>query len=607
MIELLEKLGDYPPFSLLDNVAFSKIDASSVVAYYTGETVLVDIGQSFDKIFVIIKGSVASYNSNDEMIDIYHEHDTFGGIAYLKSLPVESKFIVHEELICYEIPTSTFAELCNDYHSFRDYFFHSLAQKVDNIKTKQEFSSMGDLMIARVERTLLHSVCIVPAKTLVTVALKQSIEYSSSVILVDNSNGYGIVTDTNLRKYILLEDNSSTAIGDVQTTPIVSIKEDELLFNVLMLMTQQSIKHLPVVNDSNEILGILELIDVVSFFSSQTHLITAQIENSTSLESLILVSKKVIIIIDALHSKGVKTRYIAKLISGINKKIYAKLFGFIAPAEWHNKSALILLGSEGREEQILRTDQDNAIIFEDSFNPLDINEVTNSFIKALDEIGYPRCKGEVMMINPKWHQNLSKYKEMIDDWIENQSSDSMMDMAIFFDSLCVAGNAKLYIRLRDSLISGVKSHPIILKHFAKSIESFDEALGIFSTFSTKKGHKNEIDIKKTALFPLIHGVRSLSLEFGIVHTNTFERIKELNNIGFLSREDALEMIESLEVINTIRLHSALKQQQLGDEITNFVSLSNMGKMQRDVLKDALKTISHFKKLLKYHFQLSMVS
>ncbi len=607
MIELLEKIREYPPFSLLDEVAFTKIDAHSVIAYYPHDTAMVNIGQLFDKIFVIIKGSVASYNSDDEMVDIYHEHDTFGGIEYLKSSPLECKFVVYEELICYEIPISIFAELCNEYHPFRDYFFHSLAQKVDYIKIKEDFSSMSDLMIARVNETLIHKVCIVPADTLVPDAIRKSQEYLSTVIIVQNSDRYGIVTDTNLRKYILLQNNSSITVGDIQTTHLLSIKEDELLFNVLMLMTQQSIKHLPVISDTNEIIGIIELIDIVSFFSSQTHLITAQIENSTSLESLILASKKVNIIIDALHSKGVKSRYIAKLISGINRKMYAKLFHFITPDEWHDKVALILLGSEGREEQILRTDQDNAIIFKDGFNPSNVNLVTKSFIEALDEIGYPRCKGNVMMINPKWQQNLSNYKIMIDKWIENPTNDSMMEMAIFFDSICVAGSIELHTDLRIYLIEQINGQPILLKHFAKSIDSFDEALGIFSTFSTKKGHKNEIDIKQTALFPLIHGIRSLSLEFGIMSTNTFDRIKELNNNGFLSREDAQDIIESLEIINTIRLHSAIREQNFGDEITNFVSLSSMGKIQRDVLKDALKTISHFKKLLKYHFNLHMVS
>lgn len=292
MIELLEKIREYPPFSLLDEVAFRKIDANSVVAYYPDDTTLANINQLFDNIFVIIKGSVASYNSDDEMVDIYHKHDTFGGIEHLKSSLLESKFVVREELICYEIPTSIFTELCNEYHPFRDYFFQSLAQKVDYIKIKEDFSSMSDLMIARVNETLIHKVCILPTDTLVPDAIRKSEEYLAAVIIVQNINHYGIVTDTNLRQHILLKNNSSITIGDIQTTPVISIKEDELLFNVLMLMTQQSIKHLPVISDKNEIIGMIELIDVVSFFSSQTHLITAQIENSTSLESLILASKK---------------------------------------------------------------------------------------------------------------------------------------------------------------------------------------------------------------------------------------------------------------------------------------------------------------------------
>jgi len=607
MMELLKNLQAYPPFSLLDIEAIKEFEYAGQIAYYPSETILVEVGHVFEMLYIIIKGRVEAYH-DDELINVYNTHDSFGGIEHLKQHPSNERYIVSEELICYEIPKHIFLAICEKNHAFRDYFIASLVDRVDLLKEKQEYASMSDLMIARLEKNLLHDVCIVEYKTSIKEALEKMEVQKVSALLVRNQEGYGIVTDTNLRQYILHRDEQELkTIGQIQTNPIITIQEGELLFNVLLLMTQHSIKHLPVLNDKSEPIGMLELIDLVSFFSNQTHLITVQIESSTTLEATIEASKRVMVMIGALHSRGVKSRYIAKLVSEINKKIYTKLFYFIVPKEWHEHCALILLGSEGRGEQILRTDQDNAFVFEDGFEPNDVEKISLSFIEALDAIGFPRCEGNVMVINPKWRQHVEEYVELFDIWVEHSTPNYLIDMAIFFDSICVAGKQSLHTYLRETLIYKVQQYPILIRHFAKSIENFDSALGLFSQFLTlHKEHKNEIDIKKTALFPMVHGIRALALEQGIGVTNTYERIKELNNNGFLSREDAQEMIEALEVINTLRLHAQLKQYNSKKPISNYISLSGLGKMERDLLKDALKTVAHFRKIVSYHFQLSMV-
>ncbi len=607
MMELLKNLHAYPPFSLLDTNAIKEFEYAGQIAYYPSGTILVEAGHVFEMLYIIIKGRVEAYHE-DELINVYDTHDSFGGIEHLKQHHSNERYIVSEELICYEIPKHVFIAICEKNHAFRDYFIASLVERADLLKEKQEYASMSDLMVARLEKNLLHDVCIVEYTMDIKEALEMMESLKVSALIVRNKEGYGIVTDTNLRHYILHKDEQNLrTIGQIQTNPIISTQEGELLFNVLLLMTQHSIKHLPVLNEKSEPIGMLELIDLVSFFSNQTHLITVQIENATTLEATIEASKRVMVMIGALHSRGVKSRYIAKLVSEINKKMYIKLFDFIVPKSWHEHCALILLGSEGRGEQILRTDQDNAFIFADGFKPNDVEKISLLFIEALDAIGFPRCEGNVMVINPKWHQHIADYTELFDMWVEHSTPNYLMDMAIFFDSICIAGKQLLHTDLRETLITKVQQYPILMRHFAKSIENFDSALGLFSQFLTlHKEHKNEIDIKKTALFPIVHGVRALALEQGIEATNTYERIKELNNNGFLSREDAQAMIEALEVINTLRLHMQLKQYNTKKPISNYIPLAELGKMERDLLKDALKTVEHFRKIVSYHFQLSMV-
>ena len=607
MITLFENLKTHPPFTILNKKECERIENDAQIAYYPNDTVLIGKDQISENLFVVIKGTVEVVDESEEHIDMYHTNDIFGGIEIIEDQPSSYSYIVTEELICFEIPKVSFLALCESNKAFKHYFFSSIVERIELLKEKKEYASMSDLMIARLDESILHKGCVIAPNVPIVEALKRMDEEGASCLLVQHDEGYGIVTDADFRYYILQkEEKSLEKISQIQTYPAISIKNGELLFNILLLMTEHSIKHLPVLDEENHVLGVLELIDLVSFFSNQSHLITVQMERAQKLESVVAAAKRLDVMIGALHAKGVKSRYIAKLVSEINRKMYIKLFEMIIPYTWQDKCTLILLGSEGRAAQILRTDQDNALVFEEGFMPEDAASVTKRFIEVLDEIGFPRCEGGIMMINPKWCKPIESYKEDIYRWIEEPNYENFMDMAIFFDSTPVAGKLSLHTELIDYLLSKVEQTPSILMHFARAIETFESPLGLFSQFVHDKEHKNAIDIKKGALFALIHGVRALALEHKIRETNTTLRIKELNNSGFLSKEDATDLMEALEIFNTLRLHSQLEQLAKGEKMDNYISVANMGKLERDLLKEALKTVNKFKKVVSYHFHLSVV-
>ena len=608
MIALLDNLKTHLPFSLLDNKSFKFIEETSQIAYYPKDTVLISANKNTSTFYCIIKGIVEA-KEGDELIDIYHNDDIFGGIELIEKQPSKYQYITTEELLCYEIPAETFMQLSNENKAFKNFFFSTIVERIDMLKERHESAKMADMMLTRIDDTILHSACIVDENMTIIDALTKMEDENAVSILVKNESGYGIVTDADFRKYILhREQKNLNIISQIQTYPIVTIVEGELLFNVLLLMTGSSIKHLPVLNEQGEVIGILELIDLLSHFANQSRIISVQIEKANNIEDVIIASKRIDTMINTLHLKGVKSRYIAKLVSEMHKKMYAKLFKLVFPSEWHERCTLILLGSEGRGEQILKTDQDNGLIFEDGFEPKNQDEFTLIFTEILDEIGFPRCKGNVMVINPKWAKSSEQYKEDIRRWIAEPSYDDLMNMAIFFDTFAVAGNISIFKELRDFLMEQIKQHKTFLPHFVNSIESFESPLGLFSRFvSNDKGHKDEIDIKKGALFALIHGVRALALEHGIHKTNTTERIKALNDIGYMNKEDAGELFETLEIINTLRLHAQLRKLEQKKEIDNYISLNTLGRLERDTLKEALKTVEKFKKRVSYHFHLNMVS
>lgn len=607
MIELLESLRADRPFSFLDSAEFASVERSINIAYYPKETHIIKSGDKPSILYFIIKGVVEA-SSDEEIIDIYQPHDMFGAIEMIEDRASDYDYRVTEELICYEMPREIFLQLTKENNSFKSHFFSSIADRIDMIKNKKEFTLMSDLMVARVDSSLYHDGCVVSSNMSTIEALRVMEDQKASSLIIDNDGEYGIVTDADLRGYILHRDSQDLeVISSIQTKPIISARDGELLFNVLLQMTQHSIKHLIITDDSGEYRGVLELIDLLSFFSNQSHLIVVQMQKAKNLDDVVAAAKRVETMVGTLHARGVKSRYIAKLVSEINRKMYIKLFEMVMPVSWHDKVALLLLGSEGRGEQILRTDQDNALIFEDGFSPDGIEEVTTAFIEILDKIGFPRCSGGVMIINEKWHKSLSGYKSDIDGWISSPSYDGFMDMAILYDSVAVAGKAELHEELRSHLVEGIDEHKIVLSHFARAIENFESPLGLFSQFITdSKEHEGEIDIKKGAIFALVHGVRALALEYKISDTNTTVRIKELTNLGFISKDDAKELIESLEVLSRFRLHAQLEKLRHSKEMDNYISTASLSKLERDTLKDALRSVDRFKKLLSHHFHLSMV-
>lgn len=607
MIALLENVKAHPPFNLLDATSLDLIESSAQIVYYPNQTTLLEKQTIPTTFYIVIKGAVDVLDENDERIDVCHENDAFGGIEILENKPSKQRYVVAEELICFEVPKETFVALCEANKGFKNYFFSSIVERMELLKEKKEYASMSDMMVARIDESITHVACIVDKDTPIIDALKKMDKADASCILVQNDEGYGIVTDTDFRRYILHRDDEKLErISQIQTYPVLSVKEGDLMFNILLMMTEHSIKHLPVMNESGAVLGVLELVDLASFFSNQSHLITVQMERAQTIQNVVDAAKRLDVMIGALHAKGVKSRYIAKLVSEINKKMYVKLFEMIMPQSWQGKCALMLLGSEGRAAQILRTDQDNALVFENGFVPEDVVAVTQRFIEALDEIGFPRCEGNVMMINPKWCKDVDAYKQDIYNWINEPNYENFLDMAIFFDSVAVAGNKALHTQLVDYLFEKVGQNKAILMHFARAVESFESPLDMFSRFVHDKGHKNEIDIKKGAIFAMTHGVRALALEHGIRATNGTVRIKELNNLGFLSKEDAAEMMEALEALNTFRLHYQLEKLSKGEKMDNYIPVESLGKLERDLLKDAIRTVNRFKKLVSYHFHLSSV-
>lgn len=590
------------PFELLSSGELDNLMKKIDIAYYPEDTLLISKEINSIAFYIIIKGSVSELIDN-EIHNVYSTGDSFDADALIYG-KCESKFVVDEDLICYEIKKDDFIDLMQN-KKLQGYFLQDFVTKHQHLKEYDAGSDLTPFLISRVSDMFLHNACIVESDMSIYDSLVEQRDLKSKMIIVNDNGEYFVITDSDLREKVLLaQTDIKESIGTVCTSKIITIDKKDFLFNALLIMTHNAIKRL-VVTDDGEIIGILEQLDLLSYFANHSHLVAVQIDKAKGIDDLKNLQHDLRNLIVTLKAKGVKVRYITKLVSALNEKIYKKLFEMCVEEELRDKCALIVMGSEGREEQSVKSDQDNALIIKDG---IDINLFNDSMIKLnryLLEIGFPKCRGDIMVSNEFWRRDVSSFKELINSWTSSMSDRDVQELSIFMDSKCVAGDNSLLEELVAYLHDHFHNRDDVLAHVAKAVLNFETPLSLFSGFVIDKEHNDKLDLKKGGIFALVHGVRTLSLQYEISATNTIERIKELNNKGIIDKNFATELIESFDSLSSIRLKAMLDAKELTE--SNYINPKRLTKIQRDLLKDSFKIINKFKKFMVFHFHLDMVS
>ena len=594
-------LASMHPFDLLSPRVIDRLMSKMNIAYYPRETVLIAPRVAAECLYIIIKGSVHEW-LDDELTNAYGAMDSFDADALIYGR-TDKRFVVEEELICYELPKQEFLDLIQDHEAFKHFYLEDFVTKHEQLKKLKQQNDLTPFMMARVGDIYLHTPCIVSEHTPIIEAVRRMEAMKNATIVVKAAQGYGIVTDTNLRRVLLGSVPGEAEIGAIMSYPLVTIEKQDFLFNALLLFTSHNIKRIAV-TEKGEIVGILKQLDLLSFFANHSYLVAMQIDKAESIEALHSVGEDMVHLVRTLHSKGVKVRYISKLVNALNAKVYRKVFDLCVAPEERQRCALIVMGSEGRREQILRTDQDNGLIIADGSGK-DFAQEMAQLHAHLKTLGFPDCPGGVMVTNAKWRRSVSGYKALIDGWVDTMDEASLQSLNIFLDAQCVAGEALLLDEAKGYLFARFEGRDDVLAHMAKAALSFETPLSLFSGLVAPRSHGNSLDLKKGGIFAIVHGVRVLALQKKIRETNTFERIKQLNNAGVFDKTFATELMEAYDTLLSVRLRARLLHPG-GVSMRNDVEPGKLDKIERDLLKDSFKVVNAFKKLLTYHFHLNMV-
>lgn len=459
------------------------------------------------------------------------------------------------------------------------------------------------LMTARVGDAYLRNPVYVDGDTDLISVCRLLSEQGRTGCLVRDGDRLGIFTTTDLRDALLRpEPPAALAVREVSVFAPLSVSVDDELYAALILMLRHRI-HRVIVREGEAVVGVLSQLDLMAFVTNHSHLIAREVETAADLVALKAAAGQIEGLIRVLRHDGVRIEVIAGLVGALNRQVFGRLWALLAPDALRANSCLIVMGSEGRGEQIVRTDQDNALILRDGFDFDGLEPVTEAFTAALIDFGYPPCPGGIMLSRPLWRQPLAGFKLSLRDWIHGSDPDGPMNLAIFLDAAVVEGDAGLLAEARAHVDRLLMDNQPWFTRFARAAEQFGEGGGWWSRLPGLRGREAaEIDIKKLGIFPVVHGVRALALENRVPALGTVDRLRALEAAGKVDAALARDLTDALHFLIGLKLDNNLRQVAEGRQPGNAVRLSDLGTLDRQALKDSIAIVRGFKQWLGRHFR-----
>jgi CBS domain-containing protein len=594
------------PFDCLEPDEQRMVRDSVDIAYFRDDETILDAGSAPSHLFVVIKGRVSQFNAG-ELVASFGPLDCFDGRALVAGRAT-SRFVAAEEVLAYQLAKATVNELISRNATFGALLFSDLSKKLGALAERSSQREMQALTMSRVREAFLRPVHFVDgASDIVAVAGVMQAQRTSSVLVRDGERT-GVFTNTGLQRAIV--DGRPLAqlpVRELANFELVTIDADAPLFDALALMIRHQVHRLVVTgpDGANSVIGLLEQLDLLSFLSNHSYLITVQIVQAQDLDTLRGAAERITRFIALLERGGTRVGEIGRLVQALNAKLFERAWQLVAPPELVAASCLFVMGSEGRGEQLLKTDQDNALVLRDDA-PIDdaiVVEATQRFSDALASFGYPECPGGIMVSRPAWRKRARDFAATVRHWLLAPDPEGLMALAIFIDAHAVAGDASLLRGVRAQVDTLIAQDDALLGRFAAAIDSFPEAAGGWWNRLLLIREQDTLDLKKAAIFPIVHGVRSLALREHVGATSTAARLDALVGAGRLNGAMATDLIDSLQFLMALKLKAGLAEIEGGRAVSGGVSTARLSSLERDLLKDALAVVKRFKTLVRHQFHL----
>ncbi|MGH8847922.1 MAG: DUF294 nucleotidyltransferase-like domain-containing protein, partial [Polaromonas sp.] len=470
---------DAPPFDCLGPEEQALVRENLTRVSFSKDAVILTPDMDPAHVYVLIRGHVQQTEAG-EAVAVYGPADVFALRAVMAGR-ASGVLQALDEVQAWQISKAAALALIAGNAMFSAMVFADLSRRLSAVTESRKSREFLSLMMVRIRDAYISKPFFVDGGLdLVSVCRLLSEQGLTHALVRDAHNGVeriGLFTTADLRDALLLAVPAhELAVREVTQFNPVSLSPDAQLLDALLAMIRHRVDRV-LVREGEAILGVLSQPDLMSLVSNHSHLIALQVDQARSIDELKTAALQMDGLIALLHSGGARIELISSLVSELNRQILSRLWSFVAPAELVHNSCLIVMGSEGRREQILKTDQDNALLLRDGFSCPELDQSVRHFNRALMDFGYPPCPGDIMVTNPLWCQPLAGLRDSIRLWLYGGETDGPMNLAIFMDARAVAGDASLLRQAREYVHGILADSDAFFARFVAAIEQFSEPAG----------------------------------------------------------------------------------------------------------------------------------
>lgn len=615
-VEVSSFLSRHRPFDELPDEARNVLAQSIEISYFRAGTEIVRFRDAIEDLYVVRSGSVEVFRRNGELHNRLDEGGIFGQMGLLMNGKVRFPVKALDDTLVYCIPDELFKRYCAEYDDFADYFEVDEAEILrDTISRSVELS---DLTTAKVKTILTRLPVMASPDWTVQQAAKYMGEQDVSFLLVcdtsalsseEESGLKGILTDHHLRQSIVADGLPlTTPISEVMSSDFKVLDSKAYVFEAMFMMLRFNLQQLPVMH-RHEPIGALTLSDILRHESQSSLLFVKGIFAQQSVKDLKLYAKQLPAVYVRMVNEDANSHMIGTAMAVIGRSFKQHLLSLAeeklgAPPVPY---CFLALGSMARDEQLLVTDQDNALLLDDAYRPKEHEayfvKLANYVCDGLAACGYVYCSGDIMATNPQWRKTFTQWQECFADWIDNPEPQALLNSSIFFDLDGVWGETKLADKLKTFVAQRAKINPRFLASLARNALSRTPPLGFFKNFVMEPDgrHGKSINLKRRGTAPLSDVIRVHALAVGSDAQNSFARLDDIIESGLLPDGKGRELSDALEYISMVRIRHQAQDIENDETPDNTINPEHLSTFERRNLREAFQILDNAQRFLKYRY------
>lgn len=583
------------------------------------ETVLSDIEVSYHRkgtcfgtqdltggLRIVRSGAAELRCAKDLLLDRLAEGDSFNLMGLNAEQPGIKATLIEDALI-YTLPEIPYQNLRSQYRAF-DRFFSS--QRSRRLRRAARHEPVPNDMMRPLSDLMNNELLTVEPTTSIqqTAALMSERRFSSVLVMI-GERLLGIVTDRDIRSRAVAKGlELQQPVTTIMTIEPLTLPPSCSIFDATLFMTQRSIHHIPIMED-NTVVGIITASDLMLARKDDPVFLVQHIgRQSSTLELKKVVASMPDLLVQWVNA-GIRSHQLSHVLTALSDAITVRLIELAieqfgpAPVPF----CWLGFGSQGRKEQLLGADQDNALLISDEVQPEHqqwFSQLAEYVCDGLNECGYVYCPGNIMATNDELRQPLKAWLKTVDRWMRSPTERAVMEVSIFFDLRSIYGSDELTKKLQTQMLKHTQSNSIFLAALAQNVLSVQPPMGIFRRFVVEQNgeHAHELNLKKRGVIPIIDIVRIHALANGLVEVNTIDRLRALVDCKAMTIVDSRNIQDALQVLMQLRLTHQAQEIVKGLSPSNYINPASLSKIVAKQLKDAFGIVKDAQQGIKLKYR-----